>query len=1507
VTLMTQIIRRALFCLISISAAFTPAFCQKQGYTFNVVAGHENPYFCLGTGDGSPNIGGAAAKQCYDVALDEAGNLYTIVGSLIRKLNPDGTISTVAGGGSSLQDYVPATQAKISPIAIASDAAGALYIADKAPGGSRIRKIDTQGKIATIAGGVPCCALGDGGTATRAYIGTPNGVAVDATGNIYIAQADGQNNLVRKVSAASGTISTVAGGGSGTGDGGAATAISLSRPTGVAVDAEGNLYVAEADGHRVRKVSSAGVISTLAGNGAATTAGDGGPATQAGVNSPWHVAVDPGGNIFITEINEARVRLVTPDGTITTIAGNGQHGFSGDGGPATSATLDRPGGIAVSSRSGAVYIADATSGIASLTLSGSPLQLVTVAPCRVMDTRNANGPLGGPFIAGGTTRAIPIPSSTCGIPATAMAYSLNITAVPRTGSLGYLTVWPTGQTQPVVSTLNSPAGLILANAAIVPAGTTGSINAFATDDTDLVVDINGYFVPPAAGTLQFYPLTPCRVLDTRNPAGPFGGPSLAGGTSLSFQIPSSSCLVPPSAASYSFNVTVVPQGPLGYLTAWPTGQPQPLVSTLNSVNGTVLANAAIVPAGTGGAVSFFATNTTDLVVDVNGYFAPPGSGGLSFFAATPCRMVDTRNPPGILGGPILGGGSTMTFPLSGTCGLPAFPAVQAYSLNMTVVPQTTLGYLSTWPAGAAQPLVSTLNAANGQIVANAAIVPAGTSGSINVYVTDTTNVIIDTNGYFGSGTSTPLTITTTNLPSGTENVPYSAASAAIGGSQPYTWSATGLPSSLTINPGTGVISGTPPSGSSASSPYSVTVTVQDSSSPQQSASANFSITITQPCTGCDSVMITGGTVGLNLEIPITVTLSSGSGGGNCNGGLAGCVVISSSNPAVALAARITNTGTATLNIPTSPGQTSFSVYVQGTASAGSAVLTASLQGFNSGTSTVTDAPSAFVLAGPNGIGGSFTTGQNTPTQLTISAAQLDSSGNVAMIQSVAGGQAPAVTLSVGNPNLGTVSPSSVTFTGGSSTATTQFTAGNTAVGSTITASEPGGFSNPAGNASVLAVSVTTLGLSCQTVTVGQNLENVTTCSLSGTAASDTTVTLTSNNASTLLLSTNSTSAGSASINATIRAGTSTTAPFWVYGLGNSGTATFNASGGGHTGTGTVDLAPSGFVLVTPGGVGSNFSTSPGPVIGITVQTALLDGSNQPQQLAGGLTVNVAVTSSNTGVGTITGSPAVIAGGSNSGSVQFQPGSIGTTVLTAITPAGYTPTAQGTVTVTVSQSRLLIDSGNSIGKNLERQGSVVIPGGATAPTGGLPVTLTVTQGSLLLSATGTDAGSNTLTMTIPAGHASIPYYMYGEATQGTATVSAAAAGFIAASGTEILTPSAVVVQGPDGQYGTIQFNTALANGDQRLIVATGQLDANGNFVQIQPLAGTASLSITLINSNPSVGTVPGTVTIAPGNTANGTANVTFHPVTTGTTSISVAQPSGYSTPTDGSNKVTVNVQ
>jgi hypothetical protein len=122
----------------------------------------------------------------------------------------------------------------------------------------------------------------------------------------------------------------------------------------------------------------------------------------------------------------------------------------------------------------------------------NPLQFVPVTPCRVMDTRNPNGPLGGPFLPGGGARSVPVPGS-CGIPSTANAYSLNLTALPRTNSLGYLTVWPAGQAQPLVSTLNSVDGSVLSNAAIVPAGTNGAINVFASFPTDVLFDINGYF------------------------------------------------------------------------------------------------------------------------------------------------------------------------------------------------------------------------------------------------------------------------------------------------------------------------------------------------------------------------------------------------------------------------------------------------------------------------------------------------------------------------------------------------------------------------------------------------------------------------------------------------------------------------------------------------------------------------------------------------------------------------------------------------------------------------------------------------------------------------------------------------------------------------------------------------------------------------------------------------------------------------------------------------------
>jgi hypothetical protein len=380
----------------------------------------------------------------------------------------------------------------------------------------------------------------------------------------------------------------------------------------------------------------------------------------------------------------------------------------------------------------------------------STSSFIPVTPCRIADTRNPNGPFGGPFMGGGTTRSFSIPSSTCGIPSTALAYSLNATVVPH-GTLGFLTLFPCGETLPLVSTLNSIDGRVKAVAAIVPAGQGEAVCAFVTNDTDLVLDINGYFGPTSdPNGLAFYPVAPCRLVDTRLATGPLGGPSLVGNAAgRTFPIRSSPCNVP-TAQAYSMNFTSVPKGPLGFLTTWPAGQMKPLVSTLNAPTAAVTANAAIVPAGTNGDINVFVTNDSDLVIDINGYFAPPGAGGLALYTIPPCRVLDTRNPTPTNGHPF--SGTLNINVVSSGCGAPA--AAQAFVLNATVVPPSPLGFLTLWPQGASQPLVSTLNAIDSAVTSNMAIVPA-TSGSISAFGLNPTHLILDISGYFAPPPDAP--------------------------------------------------------------------------------------------------------------------------------------------------------------------------------------------------------------------------------------------------------------------------------------------------------------------------------------------------------------------------------------------------------------------------------------------------------------------------------------------------------------------------------------------------------------------------------------------------------------------------------------------------------------------------------------------------------------------------------------------------------------------------------
>ncbi len=300
----------------------------------------------------------------YGLAVDTAGNIYIadLENNRIRKVTAStGIISTVAGNGTAgySGDGGAATSAEINfPYGVAVDSAGNIYIADN--GNQRIRKVTVStGIISTVAGNGIVGYSGDGGPATSAELDSPTGVAVDSAGNIYI--ADLENYRIRKVTASTGKISTVAGTGTQgySGDGGPATSAELYYATGVAVDSAGNIYISDVVNERIRKVTAAtGIINTVAGDGTGGFSGDGGLATSAELSAPWGVAVDTAGNIYISDVSNQRIRKVTAStGIINTVAGDGIAGYSGDGGAATSAELNYPYDVAVDSADN-IYIAD---------------------------------------------------------------------------------------------------------------------------------------------------------------------------------------------------------------------------------------------------------------------------------------------------------------------------------------------------------------------------------------------------------------------------------------------------------------------------------------------------------------------------------------------------------------------------------------------------------------------------------------------------------------------------------------------------------------------------------------------------------------------------------------------------------------------------------------------------------------------------------------------------------------------------------------------------------------------------------------------------------------------------------------------------------------------------------------------------------------------------------------------------------------------------------------------
>ncbi|WP_187142987.1 Ig-like domain repeat protein [Terriglobus albidus] len=420
------------------------------------------------------------AAVCYD----SAGNFYIADqnNNIIRKVDTAGLLTTAAGTGEQGfdGDGGAATQATLdSPAGVAIDASGNLYISDTK--NQRIRKVSSNGIISTIAGTGTAGFSGDGGTATLAMISLPTAIAVDSNGNVFF--ADSTNNRVREVLVVSGTIQTVAGNGEQgySGDGGPATGASLDTPQGISVDASGNLYLSDTHNNRIRKVSG-GVITTIAGDGSFSFAGDGGTATSGSFASPHGIAVNASGTaLFIADTDNQRIRQINSSNLLSTIAGNGQEGKDQLNGSATAASLDSPLGVAIGPQ-GTVAIADTDNDLVRAIFNGT-----------VVTTAGGDQPT--------SVLALSIPSQ-------AITYGqgvLTATLTTSTSPTGSIVFYDSGTP---VSTVILSSGVASLNLGSLKAGTHNLSASYAGDGTNpaAVSGVMVVAVNPLAITASITPI-----------------------------------------------------------------------------------------------------------------------------------------------------------------------------------------------------------------------------------------------------------------------------------------------------------------------------------------------------------------------------------------------------------------------------------------------------------------------------------------------------------------------------------------------------------------------------------------------------------------------------------------------------------------------------------------------------------------------------------------------------------------------------------------------------------------------------------------------------------------------------------------------------------------------------------------------------------------------------------------------------------------------------------------
>ncbi|MCE7957971.1 MAG: hypothetical protein DYH06_08555, partial [Acidobacteria bacterium ACB2] len=807
---------------------------------------------------GSADGTGSAARFGYPdgVAVDASGNVYVAdsLNHTIRKVTPAGAVTTLAGlaGSSGAADGTGSAARFDDPDGMAVDASGNLYVADY--GNHTIRYVTPAGVVTTLAGLAGSAGSADG-TGSAARFDNPIGVAVDASGIIYV--ADYWNHTIRKVTPA-GVVTTLAGlaGSSGAADG-TGSAAQFSFPEGLAADISGSLYVADRGNRTIRRVTPAGVVTTLAGLAGSLGSADGTGST-ARFGGPAGVAVDSSGNVYVADASNHTIRKVTPAGDVTTLAGLALSPGSADG-TGSAARFKDPHGVAVDG-AGNVYVADrgnhtirvvTSVGVVTLLagLAGSPGSadgtgsaarfrlpsgvavdgagsvyvtddnnhtIRKVTPTGVVTTSAGLAGVSGNADGTGSGARFRFPSDVAAGPSGEVLVADYDNHAIRRGTAALADAatidhpeGPVGQARQL-DTAPQTATSWLWRQTRIPAGSTASLSSTAVRNPVFTPDVAGYYV----FRLTASDGTATSITEVSLDAVPAASAAVSGGGTIcqgqSAQIQAALAGMPPWSITWSdsvtqsdlttspatrtvspavstvYTVTAVsdaygPGTPSGSATV--TVNPVPatpvisapdvvasgasgLIASVESHAGSTYAwtiTNGTITGGQGTAAITFAAGaagqlTLQVVETAGGCASAAGTKGISVTAVSsklhtlpPCRVLDTREAAGTFGGPALGRLGERSWPIAtGSCGVPG--TARALALNVTVVVPQAGGFVTLWPSDAPRPLTSTINFTPGQVRANNAVVRVTSDGQASLSAFNGSDgdahVVVDVTGYF---------------------------------------------------------------------------------------------------------------------------------------------------------------------------------------------------------------------------------------------------------------------------------------------------------------------------------------------------------------------------------------------------------------------------------------------------------------------------------------------------------------------------------------------------------------------------------------------------------------------------------------------------------------------------------------------------------------------------------------------------------------------------------------